>query len=182
MNIPLALTFARIGAIPLVVLFFYWPASWAMSVCAGLVAVASLTDWLDGYLARRWQQETALGRFLDPVADKLLVAAVLVLLASHDPRPIIVLPSMLIVLRELSMCALREWAATRGATDVVAVAWLGKAKTALQMLAVLFLLYFTNDPGGWGYRVGMIGLSLATIVAWWSLLEYGRRAWLKWVG
>lgn len=175
-HLPIALTWSRIALIPVLVITFYLPWPGTSVACAILFALASLTDWLDGYLARRWHQETALGAFLDPVADKLMVATVLVLLAGHDGSGLVVISAAVIIAREITISALREWMAVQQATAIVAVAWLGKLKTATQMAALVILLAFLASPNSLGYRTGVVILLLAAGLALWSMVNYCRAA------
>ena len=143
MNVPILLTWARVIAIPLLVAIYYAPFSnYAMMrdvLATVLFVVAAVTDWLDGYLARKWNQTSAFGAFLDPVADKLLVAACLIVLV-HDQR-VHGLIALIIIGREITISALREWMASIGARTAVAVNQLGKWKTAVQMIALPMLLF-----------------------------------------
>ena len=143
MNVPIILTWARVIAIPLLVAIYYAPFSdYAMLrdvLATVLFVVAAVTDWLDGYLARKWNQTSAFGAFLDPVADKLLVAACLIVLV-HDQR-VHGLIALIIIGREITISALREWMASIGARTAVAVNQLGKWKTAVQMVALPMLLF-----------------------------------------
>ncbi|MCE8019846.1 CDP-diacylglycerol--glycerol-3-phosphate 3-phosphatidyltransferase [Halomonas sp. MCCC 1A11036] len=175
MNIPNILTLARIAFIPLLVVFFYLPHSWSMPVAAGLFALASVTDWLDGYLARRWDQSTPFGAFLDPVADKLMVAVALALLIERYDTLWLTLPALVIIGREIVISALREWMAEMGKRGSVAVSWLGKVKTTLQMVALLLLLAFT--PGTALAYLGVVTLHVAAIMTLWSMAMYLRAAW-----
>lgn len=175
MNIPNILTLARIAFIPLLVMFFYLPYAWSMPLAAGLFALASITDWLDGYLARRWNQATPFGAFLDPVADKLMVAVALALLIERYDSMWLTLPALVIIGREIVISALREWMAEMGKRGSVAVSWLGKVKTTLQMLALLLLLAFF--PGTPFALVGVITLHVAAILTLWSMALYLRAAW-----
>ena len=131
----------RIAAIPLIVLLFYMPYPWADPAAGLLFAAAGITDSLDGYFARRLGQISRLGAFLDPVADKLIVAVALVLLVSKDPRPLIVLTAAVIIGREITISALREWMAEIGQRRKVAVSLLGKYKTILQIVGLSLMLY-----------------------------------------
>lgn len=143
MNVPILLTWARVIAIPLLVAIYYAPFSnYAMMrdvLATVLFVVAAVTDWLDGYLARKWNRTSAFGAFLDPVADKLLVAACLIVLV-HDQR-VHGLIALIIIGREITISALREWMASIGARTAVAVNQLGKWKTAVQMVALPMLLF-----------------------------------------
>jgi len=175
MNIPNLLTLARIVFIPLLVVLFYLPFDWSLMVAAGLFGLASLTDWLDGYLARRWNQSTPFGAFLDPVADKLMVAVALALLIERYDAIWLTLPALVIIGREIVISALREWMAEMGKRGSVAVSWIGKVKTTLQMVALLLLLAF--NPGTPIAELGVITLYAAAILTLWSMIEYLRAAW-----
>ena len=176
-NIPNILTLLRIALIPVFVVIFYLPWDWAALVCALVFALAGLTDWLDGYLARRLNQVSPMGAFLDPVADKLMVATALILLVQADPNPVLAIPSVVIIGREITISALREWMAELGARAKVAVSVIGKIKTALQMIAI-FLLILKMDL--WGlpvYTIGYVLLYVAAILTLWSMVVYLRAAW-----
>ncbi|MFG6668058.1 CDP-diacylglycerol--glycerol-3-phosphate 3-phosphatidyltransferase [Halomonas sp. HNIBRBA4712] len=175
MNIPNILTLARIVFIPLLVLLFYLPYSWSMPLAAGLFALASITDWLDGYLARLWNQSTPFGAFLDPVADKLMVAVALALLIERFDTALLTLPALVIIGREIVISALREWMAEMGKRGMVAVSWIGKLKTTLQMVALLVLLAF--PPGNAASLIGVVILYVAAILTLWSMFQYLRAAW-----
>ena len=176
MNIPNLLTVFRVILIPVFVLLFYLPFSWSYWAASFTFAVAAATDWLDGYLARRWQQSTPFGAFLDPVADKLMVAVALVLLAAEHSNLWLTLSSAIIIGREIVVSALREWMAELGARAQVAVSRLGKWKTAAQMLALVILL--ANPPVlnfwvGFGYLL----LGVAAVLTLWSMAHYLMAAW-----
>src|SRR6201987_2346513 len=140
-NVPNTLTWARIAAIPLIVLLFYMPYPWADPAAGLLFAAAGITDSLDGYFARRLGQITRLGAFLDPVADKLIVATALVLLVSKDPTVLTVLMAVVIIGREIAISALREWMAELGQRRKVAVSVLGKYKTIFQVVGLAMMFY-----------------------------------------
>ena len=140
MNIPNALTLLRIILIPVFVIVFYLPFKWNHLLACLIFSLAAVTDILDGYLARRLKQTSSLGAFLDPVADKLMVAVVLVLLVQRDPRIIMALPAAVIIGREITISALREWMAELGARSKVAVSIYGKIKTITQMVAIFLVL------------------------------------------
>ncbi len=179
MTFPIAnvLTLARIVMIPLVVILFYLPNPWS-GPAAGLVfGLAAVTDSLDGYLARRLHQTSALGAFLDPVADKLMVAVALVLVASGDPRWFIVLSAIVIIGREITVSALREWMAGIGARAKVAVSNLGKWKTIFQMVGLSFLLYRNDLLGLPIYLLGIIATAAAAVLTLWSMVAYLQAAW-----
>ncbi|TFH88222.1 CDP-diacylglycerol--glycerol-3-phosphate 3-phosphatidyltransferase [Billgrantia azerbaijanica] len=175
MNIPNLLTLARIIFIPLLVVFFYLPFAWSLPVAAGLFALAAVTDWLDGYLARRWDQTTPFGAFLDPVADKVMVAVALALLIERFDTLWLTLPALVIIGREIVISALREWMAEMGKRSSVAVSWLGKIKTTLQMVALLLLLAFA--PTSPLAVLGVATLHVAAILTLWSMVLYLRAAW-----
>ncbi|MCK0769089.1 CDP-diacylglycerol--glycerol-3-phosphate 3-phosphatidyltransferase [Chromohalobacter canadensis] len=175
MNIPNLLTLARIVCIPLLVIAFYLPYSWSMLLCAGLFGLAAMTDWLDGYLARRWNQSTPFGAFLDPVADKLMVAVALALLIERFDAVWLTLPGLVIIGREIVISALREWMAEIGKRGSVAVSWIGKLKTTLQMVSLLLLLGFA--PGSMIANLGVVLLYVSAALTLWSMFQYLRAAW-----
>ena len=176
-TIPNNLTFLRIFLIPFFVGSYYLPVSWANELSTFLFALAAITDWLDGYLARRWQQTSPLGAFLDPVADKLMVAAALVVLVQADPTIFMVVPAIVIIGREITISALREWMAELGARAQVAVSVIGKFKTALQMVALLLLIYRDDLFGLPIYTIGYVLLYIAVILTLWSMMVYLQAAW-----
>jgi CDP-diacylglycerol--glycerol-3-phosphate 3-phosphatidyltransferase/cardiolipin synthase len=176
-NIPNALTLLRIVLIPVFVVIFFLPTPWARLVCALVFTLAALTDWLDGWLARRWGQTSPLGAFLDPVADKLMVAVALVLLVQAQPSMWLALPAAVIIGREITVSALREWMAELGARAQVAVSMAGKLKTTAQMLAIVLLIVGDPVPG---LPIGTLGYALLYVAAaltLWSMALYLRAAW-----
>jgi CDP-diacylglycerol--glycerol-3-phosphate 3-phosphatidyltransferase len=176
-NWPNTLTWLRIASIPLIVLLFYMPYPWA-DPSAGLVfAAAGITDSLDGYLARRLGQTSRLGAFLDPVADKLIVAVALVLLVSKDSRALIVLTAAVIIGREITISALREWMAEIGQRRKVAVSQLGKYKTILQVVGLSLMLFRVNLMGLHTYRLGVVLTEIAAAATLVSMAAYLRAAW-----
>ena len=179
MTFPIAnvLTWARILMIPLVVILFYLPFPWASPVAAIVFALAAITDSLDGYLARRLGQISALGAFLDPVADKLMVAVALVLVVSYDPEWFVVLAASVIIGREITISALREWMAEIGARGKVAVSGLGKLKTIMQMVGLSMMLYREDLFGLPIYALGLIATIAAAALTLWSMVVYLRAAW-----
>ncbi len=177
MNLPNFLTWLRIVAIPLVVALFYMPYSWADPAAGLLFAAAAITDSLDGYLARRMGLTSKLGAFLDPVADKLIVATALVLLVSKDPQPLMVMAAIVILGREIAISALREWMAELGQRTRVAVSSLGKYKTILQMVGLSFLLYRQDVFGLPTYRIGEYLTVAAALLTLGSMIDYLRAAW-----
>jgi CDP-diacylglycerol--glycerol-3-phosphate 3-phosphatidyltransferase/cardiolipin synthase len=177
MNIPNLLTLLRIALIPCFVLLFYMPFTWGRDAAAVLFVAAALTDWLDGYLARRLGQLSKLGAFLDPVADKLMVAVALVLLLQQDPTMFLALPVAVIIGREITISALREWMAEIGARGNVAVSFWGKLKTVLQMVALVLMILDTNVGPVISYRLGFILLYVAAALTIWSMCRYLTAAW-----
>lgn len=175
-NLPNILTVARIILIPVFILIYYLPWEWAHGAAAIIFSVASFTDWLDGYLARKLQQMSPFGAFLDPVADKLLVACSLLILVGEQTIHYITLPAIVIVGREIVISALREWMAELGRRASVTVNYIGKIKTALQMLALFLLI--AHRPGlDWLAMIGTVSLYLAAILTIWSMVIYFLIAW-----
>lgn len=176
MNLPNILTLSRILMIPLMVFcFYYWPADNAHYVAAWVFMIASFTDFADGYLARKLNQSTPLGAFLDPVADKLSVVIALTLLAEHYSSILLTLPAIIIIGREVIISALREWMAELGESAEVAVSYIGKVKTLLQMSSITMVMGFAEDH--WMGILGMIGLYAAAILTVVSMVQYLRAAW-----
>ncbi|TGD73681.1 CDP-diacylglycerol--glycerol-3-phosphate 3-phosphatidyltransferase [Mangrovimicrobium sediminis] len=178
MNIPNALTMMRIFLIPVLVLVFYLPFHKHLMVAAVIFAVAAITDWLDGYLARRLGQTSAFGAFLDPVADKLMVAVALVLLVERHNTPLFSLAACVIIGREIVISALREWMAELGERTSVAVSYIGKVKTAFQMVAITGLLAI--DPRiheSWLLALCYVVLYIAAALTLWSMVIYLKAAW-----
>ncbi|MCC3701198.1 CDP-diacylglycerol--glycerol-3-phosphate 3-phosphatidyltransferase [Rouxiella badensis] len=168
-NIPTCLTLFRVAMIPFFVLAFYLPYVWAPAACALIFVLAAITDWFDGYLARRWKQTTRFGAFLDPVADKVLVAIALVLVAEYFHAWWITLPAATMIAREIIISALREWMAEIGKRSSVAVSWIGKVKTMAQMLSLVALLWRPNDIA---VGVGVVALYIAAVLTFWSMFQY----------
>lgn len=181
-NIPNLLTLFRIALIPVFVVVFYLPVQWAHIATAAIFALAGVTDWLDGYLARRLGQVSPLGAFLDPVADKLMVATALVLVVQADPTPWLAVAAVVIVGREITISALREWMAELGARAQVAVSEIGKFKTAAQMAAIFLLLYRDSWFGLDVYVTGFILLYVAVVLTLWSMTLYLKAAWPRLAG
>ncbi len=173
-NLPNLLTYFRIALIPAFVVVFYLPYPWGYPISAVLFGLAGATDWLDGYLARRLNQTSSFGAFLDPVADKLMVAAALVMLVDVHGRgsPLLAVPAMVIVGREIAISALREWMAGLGHSASVAVSFVGKVKTTMQILALLLLLYYYPLLGLPTFRAGLILLNAAALLTLWSMGVY----------
>lgn len=176
-KIPNLLTLFRIACIPIVVIVYYLPFHAAGYYSAGVFVIASITDLLDGYLARTLNQTTALGAFLDPVADKLLVAVCLVLLVAEPNLPFLAIPAAIIISREIVISALREWMAELGKRTSVAVSFLGKIKTCCQMFSIVILLAFRDGQQlGWLW-LGYLSLYLAAGLTLWSMIIYLKAAW-----
>lgn len=179
-NIPIMLTWLRIAMIPLLVTLFYLPDSWMSASTRDTIAalafiVAALTDWLDGWLARRWNQTSSFGAFLDPVADKLMVCAALLVLL--DLNRVDTFIAFVIIGREITISALREWMAKIGASGSVAVHRLGKLKTAAQMIAIPCLLYWHPLYGLPMQEAGEVLIIVAAVLTVWSMCYYLKRAW-----
>lgn len=179
-NLPIALTWLRIAMIPLIVALYYLPESWVSvpvrdALGAAFFIVAALTDWLDGWLARRWNQTSSFGAFLDPVADKLMVCAALLILLNLDRVDSFI--ALIIIGREITISALREWMAKIGASGSVAVHRLGKFKTAAQMVAIPCLLYWQPLYGVPTDLVGQVLIVVAAVLTVWSMCYYLNRAW-----
>ena len=177
MNIPNMLTLFRIALIPVFVLVFFLPFHWSYLASALIFVLASVTDWLDGYLARRLNQSTSFGAFLDPVADKLMVVIALVLLVTQQDTVWFTVPALVVVGREILVSALREWMAEIGKRTSVAVSYLGKVKTFLQMIAIIVLLAVDPDSGGHYLALGYLMFYVAALLTMWSAVLYVRAAW-----
>jgi len=178
LNIPNTITLFRIVLIPVFVIAFFLPEfSWKHIFLTALFFLASISDWFDGYLARRLKQQSAFGAFLDPVADKLMVATAMTLLVMAYPRALMVLPAVVIIGREIAVSALREWMASLGENAKVKVSFMGKVKTFTQLWAIGFLLY--NKPIGSfePLSVGYVLLYMAAILTLWSMFVYLSAAW-----
>jgi len=176
-SLPNMLTSLRILLIPVFVVMFYLPVSWAREAATIVFVLAAITDWLDGFIARRMQLVSALGAFLDPVADKLMVATALVLLVQADPNMTMAVAAAVIIGREIAISALREWMAEIGNRTSVAVSEIGKFKTAAQMAAIALLIYRDDFWGVPVYTVGLVLLYVAVILTLWSMTLYVRAAW-----
>ena len=177
-NIPNSLTLLRICLIPVLVVVFYLPFDNHLLVAAAIFAGAAATDWFDGYLARRLGQTTAFGAFLDPVADKLMVAVALVLLVERHDTQLFTLAACVIIGREIVISALREWMAELGERTSVAVSYVGKVKTAFQMVAITALLAIdpaTNES--WLLALSYVVLYVAAVLTLWSMVIYLKAAW-----
>lgn len=175
MNVPNTLTLFRIFLIPVFVVVFYLPYHWSYLVSAFIFAVAAITDWFDGYLARKLNQTTPLGAFLDPVADKLMVATALALLIERFDIWYFTLPALVIIGREIVISALREWMAELGKRASVAVSYVGKVKTTAQMLAIV--LFQVVEQKGPMQGVAYATLYMAAVLTLYSMAVYLRAAW-----
>jgi len=176
-NIPNTITLLRMLLIPVFVLLFYLPYSWSYAASAAVFALAGFTDWLDGYLARRLNQSTPFGAFLDPVADKLMVVFALVLLAESYHIFWFSIPAMVIIGREIVISALREWMAKVGNRTSVAVSFIGKVKTTFQMMAITGFLLVSPASGPWLQSICYALLYAAALLTLWSMALYLRAAW-----
>jgi CDP-diacylglycerol---glycerol-3-phosphate 3-phosphatidyltransferase len=176
MNLPNVITLSRMLLIPFFVLIYVVPAKGTYLLAAALFGLAALTDWVDGYLARRLQQTTPFGAFLDPVADKLIVVSALVVLIGHHADLWLTLPGLVIIGREIVISALREWMAEMNRRGVVGVRWIGQVKTTVQMIAIVVLL---ASPPGFSplLTLGYVMLYIAAALTLWSMVVYLRSAW-----
>ncbi|HBP99749.1 MAG TPA: CDP-diacylglycerol--glycerol-3-phosphate 3-phosphatidyltransferase [Gammaproteobacteria bacterium] len=174
MNWANLITYFRMLLIPMVVLSYYSELQYANMMAAMLFSLASLSDWLDGYLARRLNQTSEFGAFLDPVADKLLVVTVLIMLVG-ELNPLLT-PTIVIIAREVLISALREWMATRGHREAVAVAFSGKLKTTFQMIAIVTLILVTESSPDWLLMTGFVMIYIAALLSLYSALHYFKAA------
>jgi CDP-diacylglycerol--glycerol-3-phosphate 3-phosphatidyltransferase/cardiolipin synthase len=176
-NLPNTLTWLRILMIPGVVILFYMPFWWAHPAAGIGFALAGITDSLDGYFARKLGLTSRLGAFLDPVADKLIVAAALVLIVSADPRVYVVIMATVIIGREIAVSALREWMAEIGARGRIKVSQLAKYKTIMQIFGLSMMLFHHNLLTVPIYKVGLVLTAVAAVLTLWSMILYLRLAW-----
>jgi CDP-diacylglycerol--glycerol-3-phosphate 3-phosphatidyltransferase/cardiolipin synthase len=176
-NLANILTLLRIAAIPIVVVCFYSPLDYARPIAAILFGLAAITDLIDGWVARRFGQMSRFGEFLDPVADKLMVAIVLVMLVQAESSWFEDIIAMIIIGREITISALREWMATIGERANVKVDITGKIKTTLQMFGIAFMVYQNDLFGIPIYTIGFVLLILAAVMTIWSMIVYLRAAW-----
>ncbi len=175
-NLPNQLTLLRIGMIPVFVILYYLPWGWSHVASAAIFGLAALTDWVDGYLARKMGLETPFGAFLDPVADKLIVIVALIILLQSNATIWFALPTVVIIGREVVISALREWMAERDLREEVAVSMIGKVKTWVQMAAIVFLLLAGKTFGAFAI-IGYMGLYASAGLALWSMWVYLKQAW-----
>lgn len=169
LNTPTYLTIFRMITIPFFVITFYLPFSWAPICCTLIFVAASVTDWFDGFLARRWKQTTKFGAFLDPVADKIMVVMALILVVQRFHSWWMTLPAAIIITREIIILALREWMAEIGKRIRVSVSWIGKIKTMAQILALSALIWRPDEIVS---KFGIIILYVAVVFTFWSMLQY----------
>lgn len=177
LTIPTLLTLFRILTIPVMALFFYWQHPWSNVLTTAVFVFGALTDWLDGWIARRFDMYSAFGAFLDPVADKLAVTVALFLVVQAHPTVWMTMFSAVIVGREITISALREWMAQLGAHGLVKVAGLGKLKTIVQMVAISCLLFREPLLGLPVFTIGEWLLAAAAALTLWSGADYVRAAW-----
>ncbi|MGD0492252.1 MAG: CDP-diacylglycerol--glycerol-3-phosphate 3-phosphatidyltransferase [Steroidobacteraceae bacterium] len=177
-NLPNTLTWLRILMIPAIFVLFNLPYWWKDPAACAAFAFAGITDSLDGYFARKWGLTSRLGAFLDPVADKLIVATALVLIVSGDPKSwFLVVVAIVIIGREIAVSALREWMAEIGARGRIKVSVWGKVKTIMQIVGLSFLLYRRDLFGIPIYQLGLVLTGIATVLTLWSMFLYLRLAW-----
>jgi CDP-diacylglycerol---glycerol-3-phosphate 3-phosphatidyltransferase len=171
-TIPNLLTLLRIALIPLLIVVYFSSIPYAMPIAAVIFGVAGLTDLLDGYLARKLNKASAFGAFLDPVADKLIVACALVIVVYRHPTMHVLIPALIIIGREITVSALREWMAELGNRGKVSVSYLGKIKTTAQIIAILFLLWYQPLFGISTYETGLWLLDIAAVLTVVSMIDY----------
>lgn len=177
MNLPTLVTFLRVALIPFIIVFALYDSTWFRIVAASIFCLAALTDWLDGYLARKLEQTTAFGAFLDPLADKLLVVSILIILTTRYDSLWLTLPVIVITAREIIISGLREWMSRKQRLQSVLTNALGKRKTFLQLIAIILLLLgSTADPNHYFAftiaQIGYVALYLALALTLWSMFRY----------
>ncbi len=173
-NLPIALTLFRLVLLPVFIILYYVPYSWSAFAAAFVFWLAAVTDALDGYAARKLKQSTRFGAFLDPVADKVMVTTALVLLVAQYDDIWLTLPALFMIGREIVISALREWMAEIGKRGIVAVSWIGKYKTAAQMLAIIGLIW---QPNALTTSASFVLFYIAAILTFWSMVSYIKAAW-----
>ena len=178
LNIPNSITLLRIVLIPVFIIAFYLPYEWKHVAATSIFFIAGISDWFDGYLARKLNQQSALGAFLDPLADKLMVIIALVLLvATHHENNWLLFSAMVIIAREIIISSLREWMAAQGKDDVVVVSFAGKAKTFAQLWALGFLIYAQDLFGLPIFTIGIVLIVWAAVLTLLSMFTYLNAAW-----
>ena len=168
-------TYVRLLLVPAVIVCFYSELAFANYWAALLFTIASLSDWLDGYLARSMGVTSEFGAFLDPIADKLLVVAVLVVLVASYQS--LVFATVILISREILISALREWMAEKGKRSLVKVGFSGKLKTTIQMVSIIALLLYSENSPKWIWDLGFIGIHISALISVYSMLIYFKRAW-----
>jgi CDP-diacylglycerol--glycerol-3-phosphate 3-phosphatidyltransferase len=176
-TLPTGITLLRIALIPIFVIVFYLPFNWANQIAAAIFGVACFSDWVDGYLARMLKQESAFGAFLDPVADKLIVVVAIILIVEANPSIYVALPSVIIVAREITVSALREWMAELGSRATIKVSFIGKVKTAAQLFSLFLMIYAETIFGYSMFEIGLGFYYLAAIFTIISMVLYLKAAW-----
>lgn len=169
LNIPILLTLLRVVMAPCFAAIFYLPVYWGPMLCTFIFFVAAVTDWMDGFLARRWQQTTKFGKFLDPVADKIMIITALVLISEHFHVWWITVPTFSMIIREIIISSLREWIARVNCQSNISVACISKVKTFIQMLSLIALLWRSEE---WIVILGIVTLYLAVVLALCSMFYY----------
>jgi CDP-diacylglycerol--glycerol-3-phosphate 3-phosphatidyltransferase len=177
LNIPNLITLFRLVLIPFILVAYYWPSESRFLWAAGLFLLAAVTDWLDGFLARKLNQTTAFGAFLDPVADKVTVAVALVVLVESYSELWLTVPAIIIISREIVISALREWMAEIGKRAHLGVSYIGMVKTTMQMGSIVLLL--ATPPGTLISSVGLVMLYAAAVLTLWSMVLYLSAAWTQ---
>ena len=177
MNLPNIITVCRVSLIPLFAGIYLLPGSWTYLASAIIFGLVALTDWLDGYLARKLNESTPFGAFLDPVADKLIVVSALVILIAQHASVWLTIPGLVIVGREIVISALREWMAEMNRSMAVSVSYVGKVKTTIQMIAIALLLAIPPQSESWILGVSYGLLYIAATMTLWSMTIYLRAAW-----
>lgn len=178
LNIPNTLTLFRMGLIPVFIIAFYWPHPHAHIVATSIYFIAGISDWFDGYLARKLNQQSSLGAFLDPLADKLMVIIALVLIvAEHPDNNWLMFSTLVIIAREIIISSLREWMSGQGKADMVVVSFAGKAKTFAQLWAIGFLIYVEDFYGLPTFTVGIVLIVWAAVLTLYSMMTYLSAAW-----
>lgn len=168
-NIPTYFTLLRVFMVPCFAVVSYLPVYWAPMVCACMFFITAITDWFDGFLARRWEQTTKFGKFLDPVADKIMLITAFILISEHFHVWWVTLPISSMIIREIIVSALRQWIAIIGKYDKISVSWIGKTKTCAQMLSVFALLWRHDE---WIIITGIIALYISVLLTFWSMYCY----------
>ena len=181
LNLPNVITIVRILMIPVFIVIYYLPWEWHHLISAAIFAIAAITDWLDGFLARKLNMVTEFGEFIDPVADKLIVVAALALLLEVYATPWFALPAIIIIGREIVISALREWMAKIGFSKKVKVSYIGKVKTWVQMVAIVVLLIASNTMLIFT-ALGFILIYSSAVLSIWSMIHYLNQAWPQLMG